>query len=326
MHKKRLALTSLGVIGLTVLLAFAAGTLRIFERGYLMSGSFADSGGVKRGDDVRLAGVPVGRVTSVEPDYDQGEVVIAWKVDHGVRLGRRTRADIQLTTLLGGRYIKLSGPVASPYLHSLPETERHVPADRTSAPFTVTDAVSQSTRIAEKIDTKLVEKLLDQAVEIDYPDRKKIRRMLTDLGALTTTLNEHTPDFVRLMEDGEKLTGALAAKDQQLVQLLESSRLILRELVERRAELSAVLGEGSQTVGTLSRLIATRQQSITGLLDDLHLAGTTLGGGIEDLNTGLALLAPTFQGLTRAGRSGPWIDVGPVGAVVLNPGFIGGGP
>ncbi|WP_344824317.1 MlaD family protein [Actinocorallia longicatena] len=324
MPKRRLALVCLGVIAATVAFAFAAGSLRLFERGYMVSAVFADSGGIKRGDEIRLAGVPVGRVADVKPDFDHGQVIISFKVDHGIRLGRNTRADVQLATLLGGRYIKLSGPVSAPYLDS--QKDRRIPAGRTSVPFTVTDAVSESTRIAERIDTKTVRKLLDQTNGLKYPDRQKIRRMLDNLGTLTATLNAHSGDFEQLVQDSEKLTTALSAKDTQLVQLLESSGLLLAELVKRRDDLSTALGQGADAVTALDKVIAAKQQKITALLDDLHLAGRTLHGGLGDLNTSLALLAPTFQGLARAGESGPWIDAGPVGAVLLNPGFIGGTP
>ena len=65
-------------------------------------------------------GVRVGKVTEVRPDYGHGDVVVTWKVDDDVRLGRATRADITLSNLLGGRYVKLSGPVTAPISTSSP--------------------------------------------------------------------------------------------------------------------------------------------------------------------------------------------------------------
>src|SRR5690606_33844187 len=94
-NRRVVALISVTVLGAACALAFAVGELRLLERGYEMSGAFADTGGLKDGDDVRVAGVRVGRVLKVEPDFSQGHVVITWRVDAKVKLGLNTRADIQ---------------------------------------------------------------------------------------------------------------------------------------------------------------------------------------------------------------------------------------
>src|SRR3546814_16539737 len=91
-----------------------------------MSAVFSDTGVLKKGDDVRVAGVPVGEVTGVHADFEAGQVIVNVEVDEGIDLGPQTRAAIGAATLLGGYYLRLSGPVAEPFLHELPAAERRI--------------------------------------------------------------------------------------------------------------------------------------------------------------------------------------------------------
>src|SRR5687768_15805453 len=91
----------IGVVSIVVvlLLTYAFGALGLGQRGYTMSGVFAGAGGLKAGDDVQVAGVSVGKVASVRPDFAHGNVIITWKVDRDIELGPRTHADVRAANL-----------------------------------------------------------------------------------------------------------------------------------------------------------------------------------------------------------------------------------
>src|ERR1700704_5772223 len=61
---------------------------------------FSDTGGINKGDKVRIAGVDVGKVRSMEIDGDK--VVIGFGLD-GTQIGKGTRASIRTDTILGRR-------------------------------------------------------------------------------------------------------------------------------------------------------------------------------------------------------------------------------
>src|SRR3546814_2239535 len=72
---------TLGLVSLLVLagfltVAFSFGTLDLFSARYEMSAVFSDTGGLTKGDDVRVAGVPVGEVTGVHADFAAGPVIV----------------------------------------------------------------------------------------------------------------------------------------------------------------------------------------------------------------------------------------------------------
>lgn len=309
-NHKVVAVVSVTVLGAACVFAFAVGQLHLFQGGYEMSGIFKDTGGLKKGQDVRVAGVKAGRVTSVEPDFKAGNVIIKWQVNSGVKLGRDTHADVQTATLLGGRYLRLSGPVpvGGPYAESLPPRQRRIPLARTTVPFTVTDAIEGATGIARRLDQQAVDKLLTSASKIKSPSAEKLKVMLLNFRQLSTALNESYPEIEKLIASSKQITGTLAAKDDQLKSIINSSQVLLRTLVQRRQELAATIGQGGRTVRTLSNVIDNHQRELNTLLDNLHLLTTRIAPNMDALNTGFSLLGPTFTQVANVKGNGNWVE------------------
>ncbi|WP_395103407.1 MlaD family protein [Actinomadura sp. SCN-SB] len=302
------AVVTLTALAAGCVFAFAAGQLRLFERGYTMSGVFEDTAGIKKGHDVRVAGVKVGRVTSVEPDFSTGTVIVKWQVNEGIDLGPATRADIQTTTLLGGRYLRLSGPVAQPYMADVPEERRRIPLRRTTVPFTVPQALDSAQNIVGRLDQRSIDTLLTQINTIETPGAQRLRRILVNLRELSRTLNDSFPEVEKLIRNSRTITGTLAAKDEELRQIIASSQVLLHSLVRRRDELAATIGQGNRTVRTLSNVISRNQRELDTLLDNLHLLTTRLAPNMDALNTDFSLLGPTFLQVANLKGNGPWVE------------------
>src|SRR5437764_14554585 len=126
----------IGIIGilailLLLLLSFNANALPFIGGGTSYHADFADGGGLKSGDDIRIAGVKIGKVTSVSL---KGSIVrVGFKVNTGAHIGDQTRADIKIKTLLGEKFIALAPSGAG-------KLRGDIPTARTSTPLDVTEA------------------------------------------------------------------------------------------------------------------------------------------------------------------------------------------
>jgi phospholipid/cholesterol/gamma-HCH transport system substrate-binding protein len=311
---KSLHVTSLGLVAAVVTLVvaiavFAVATLGLLENRYEMSGVFSDSGGVRAGDAVRVAGLHVGTVTGVDPDYDKGQVIVTWKVDEEVHLGPATTAEVAASTLLGGHYVRLSGPVERPYLSSLPREKRRIPLERTTAGENIYTVFGNATRAAKQIDTTGVNELLHHLADVTADNGAKLDPLLKNLVAVSVAVTDRERQLRDLLTNTQRVTATLASKDQALAQLVDHASVFLDEIVSRRDELATLLGSGNRTVTSLTNLIHDHRAQIDAIIDDLHVAIAAAGRQLPEINHGLAFLGPTFAGFASSGAQGPWIDL-----------------
>ncbi len=75
---------------------------------YELEARFQSSSGLKRGADVELAGVIIGKVTDISLDADNYESVVMFSVPKGVEIQEDAIASVRSTGLIGGKYIKLT--------------------------------------------------------------------------------------------------------------------------------------------------------------------------------------------------------------------------
>lgn len=82
----------------------AAGTGKTYD----VTARFNNITGISRGSDVRMAGVKVGLVKSLDVDFDRSEAIVTLALDEKLSLAEDADARISTDGLLGGAYISLS--------------------------------------------------------------------------------------------------------------------------------------------------------------------------------------------------------------------------
>jgi len=324
-------LVSLLILGALTGAAFMVGLLHLLEDTYEMEATFTDAAGLRTGDEVKVAGVKVGRVTGIHADRENGLVDVTWVIDRGVDIGEDAGADIALETLLGAKYIRITDPIAGDRLMAdLPREERTIPHEecdadglctaRTTTPVDVFDLTRDATERIEETDNDKLNQLIDQLTRITDGKRGTVTDLIEGIDQVATAINEREGELADLLDSADELAGNLATKDQTLVQLIDSSRSILDFLSQRRAELAAALGEGSDAVRSLSVLIDTNRANLDAVLDDLHPTLATVEANLPEVNRALAVLGPAFYGQAQAGTHGPWLDIY---VAALGPDIIG---
>ena len=99
---------------LTAYLAFTIGNIHVFEHTYKLTATFDDATGLLRGDNVKVAGVVVGRVSGVH--IDQGRAKVTFAVKDSVKVPSDSSAAIRWRNLIGERYVYLYPGTASTVL------------------------------------------------------------------------------------------------------------------------------------------------------------------------------------------------------------------
>ena len=313
MNKRSVGIVCVCVILACCVMAFAVGSLDLLESRYEVSAVYPESAGLDMGSLVRVAGVEVGEVTGVHADRDLGQVVVTFEVDDNINLRQDARADVSLSTLLGGEYIRLTGVGGDgPFLADLPREDRRIPIQRTSVPFSVNEAFTEATDVVQQVDTQTVNDLVREFADITTDAGPRVERVLTGLEDVARAFNDREAAIRRLLDQSQVLTETMADKDETLVRLIDAANVVLDQIAERREELAAVFGNGSSVVQQMADILDAKRAELDQILNDLDLATDVVEEHQGEVDTILAWSGPTYWQVSRISSNGPYIDVLPI--------------
>ncbi len=84
--------------------------------GYTVEAHFSSVSGLRVGASIEIAGVGVGRVSSIGLDAERGQAVVTLYVNNGIKLTEDTIASVKTSGLIGDKYISLAPGGSDVYL------------------------------------------------------------------------------------------------------------------------------------------------------------------------------------------------------------------
>jgi phospholipid/cholesterol/gamma-HCH transport system substrate-binding protein len=298
----------IGIVGilailLVVVLAFNANKLPFIGGGDTYHADFADAAGLKTGDDVRIAGVKVGKVTSLDLKLEQNPpyVRVGFQVDSGTDVGPDTKADIKIKTLLGQKYIALT-PSGSGDLHG------DIALSQTTTPLDVTEAFNKLGQQAGAIDTGQLAKAFDTIADTFKDTPPYVHQSLVGLQRLSTSIASRDTQLTRLLADANTVTETLAARDAEVAKLITDSNLILDTVYQQRAVIHNLLVDTTAVAKQLAGLVRENRAIIGPALANLEQTLTILQRNQDNLDQTIHLAAPFIRDFTDVLGNGRWFE------------------
>ena len=292
---------SLVVLAAMVMAAFRAEDLPLIGGGDTYYAAFSEAGGLKPNDEVRIAGVRVGKVKTVELAGDH--VRVEFLVDRGVDFGSQTGAAIKVKTLLGAMYLALQpdggGPLAE---------ESEIPVQRTSSPYDVVDAFSGLAERSERIDTDQLAESLNTVAQLTENTPEEFQAALRGVSDLSANIAARDAQLNTLLGNLRKVSGVLGDRRQDLIALMEDGDKLFRALVARREAVSDLLDSTSQLSVQLTGLVRDTRADLKPALDHLDSVVDVLNKNQENLDNSLRLMAPFYRVFASTLGNGPWFD------------------
>jgi phospholipid/cholesterol/gamma-HCH transport system substrate-binding protein len=292
---------SIAAILLLMVVAFKAGDLPLIGGGDTYHASFSEGGGIKPNDEVRIAGVRVGKVTGV--DLDGNKVDVTFKVDTPSKFGTQTRAEIKVKTLLGAMFLALK-PEGSGQLAK----DSTIPVSRTKSAYDVVQAFSGLADRAERIDTDRLADSIDTIADLTKDTPVAFQGTLRGLSRLSQTVASRNDQINTLLKNLDSVSGTLANRDEDIVNLMKNSDTLLRALVARRASVHRLLVSTSQFSNELTLLVRQSRADLKPALTNLQGVVNLLLKNQNNLDESLRLMAPFYRVFANTLGSGPWFD------------------
>lgn len=240
----------------------------------------SQAGSVRPGDDVRLAGIPVGKVRSLTLLADR--VRMEFTVSAEAFLGDATTLDIRMLTFVGGYYVAVLPAGTEPL------GEKVIPRERVIVPYNLTQAFQDAVDPVRRIDGTVFRRdLAALSASLDRsPDA--VRSAVRAAGDLVTILDRQSADISRTLALADEYLTALAANAQVLANLI------------------VTLGTLEQIIQTNKAQVADSLRDLAVVLRDLTPLGVAWDESLKQRARPLAEAIPTLEDL--GGRLGTLLD------------------
>lgn len=257
--------------------------------------------GIYEGSDVRVLGVEVGSVTSVEP---QGELVkVDLRVNRGVDIPADARA-VQITpSVVADRYVQLTPAYSGGEKMS---NGAVIDLERTATPVEVDELYASIDELARALGPEGANAngALTDFVEVGAENLEgngaALGQSIDELSAAARTLNESRGDLFGTIENLQVFVSALAANDQQVRQFNTQLADLSGFLAGERQNLGEALQQLSMTLGDVTTFVRDNQDAVKDNVDALVPVTENLANNRQSLVDSLTLLPLAVSNLVNS--------------------------
>ncbi|MFZ2174850.1 MAG: MCE family protein [Rhodococcus sp. (in: high G+C Gram-positive bacteria)] len=297
--------TQIAIIsGIVIVALVVAGALWwVFTRAgtTTVTAYFDKSVGIYEGSDVRVLGVEVGTVQSVEPQGEQ--VKVEMRVDRGVDIPADAKAAQVTPSVVADRYIQLAPAYTG---GEKMESGAVIPRDRTATPVEVDELYASIEKLSSALgpDGANKEGALSDFVETGAANLsgngEALGQSINQLSDAARTLNESRGDLFDTVKNLQVFVGALAANDQQVREFNGQLSDLSGFLAGERESLGAALNQLAIALGDVSRFVAENRDKLAANVNDLVPVTQTLADNRESIANSLMLLPLAISNLANS--------------------------
>lgn len=254
-----LALVVIGVLVIAAVMTFRGGSAP-----KVLEASFPRTVSIYEGSDVRVLGVPVGEVVTVEPAGTTVKVTMEY--DAEVKVPEDVKAAIVAPSVVGDRYVQLTpvytkGPVL--------EDGATLDVDRTAIPLELDQIYQSLDDIAVALGPDGANKdgaltrLLQSTAENFGGQGEQFNETIRNLSRFTTTLDNNKDALFDTAREVERFVNALEENDQTVRDFNDSLAAASSVLEGERDDLAAALRNLGVATEQVSSFVRENEQALS---------------------------------------------------------------
>jgi len=288
---------------LTVLLALIITNSRSGPK-VTYSAIFQDASGVTSNDNVRIAGVAVGRVTGVEV-VGHGTAKVTFDVDKDIVIPSDVQAAVRYENLVGDRYIQLIRPDAT--------TERlasgaTIPIGHTKPAVNLTVLFGGFQPLFQALEPNQVNELADELLRTLQGEGGTVTELLSHTASLTSTLADRDEVIGSLITGLNGVLGTVAERDTQLSTLVVQLQKFVGGLSASRSEIGSAISSMSTLTHSVAGLLTDVRPSLKNDIASLGKVATNLNKGRKTIEDELRAMPGVMNSVDRTASYGSWFQ------------------
>lgn len=303
--RSRIGIIGVVVTALVVIVALQMDRLPFLSNGSVYTTFFDDAGGLQPGDSVVVAGVEVGKVQSLKlaRTSDGTKVKIAFNVSDTIKLGALTQARIKTETVLGRRNLTLNSDGTTRL-----RPGGTIPNSNTVAPYTLTDALDQTTSTLQATDKKQLTDALDAVNDAFANTPPMVRSAVDGVSRLSKTIADRDDALSQLLKRADDISGVLRDRSTQVNAMLLNANSLLGVVNDRKAALDQLISGIQNVTAQVSGFIDDNNAQLKPVLTKLNGVLEIVQKNDASLRQTIDQLGPYANQLGEAVASGPYFN------------------
>lgn len=298
------------------------------EKGY--HATFTDASRLKAGQDVRIAGVPVGTVNSVKLNPDN-TVDVAFDIDKRYQLYTSTRAVVRYENLVGDRYLEItSGPGE---LRKLAPGAT-IPVTNTQPALDLDALLGGLRPVLKGLDGEKVNQVSNAVIELLQGQGGALTNLLSTTSAFTQNLAARDQLIGDVVNHLNTVLETVDEKGTQFNAAVDQLQQLITGLAEGRDPIAGAIVPLASAENDLTDMLVKSRRPVQGVIENLRPFAQRVDERKADVNKVIEPLAENYLRLNALGAYGSFFNIfycstrlkinGPAGSDILIP--MGGPP
>jgi phospholipid/cholesterol/gamma-HCH transport system substrate-binding protein len=264
------------------------------------SATFTDVSGLDVGNDVRIAGVQVGKVETIRLEGHTAKVDFSALNAHPVY--RNTVAAVRFQSLLGQRYLEL--------IQSGTPGERlaagaNIPIGQTIPSFDITKLFNGFRPVLSTLDPAQLNQLLDNLLRLIQGDGSGLGPVLHDLDAITKFAANRQAAITVLLRNLGEISADMGGKSEQLFHLITTLNGLLTSFTSKADDFRASIDMELPLMRSLVHTLQYAERTFDGSTVPVYDLMSRMFPQTPTIIAGLSLVPSLIQGLRDSLVDGP---------------------
>jgi len=299
----KFALFALVCLVLLAGLAVKIGNVSLFTSRHTINAQLSDVTGLASGDNVNIAGVPVGQVSSIGVQH--GHALIALSINNTVTLCRSTDVGMRWHNVIGQKEIELfpgrGGPLLSPG-STIPLTH-----DVTDA--SIDTFLNSLGPVLSSINANEANAFVENVSGALEGDTAEINQLINSGATVSSTVQALDSQVGQIIGNLNQVLTALASRTGDIDSLVTNLQTVSSALASKNSLLDGVVGNLSLVATDLAGLIGNNHNTISSTIDNLQAVAADVQNNQQNLASSLSSLGAGLAPYIQISQWGQWFAV-----------------
>ena len=325
----KVAIFTVAMLLVAAMLVVVFGEFR-FASGNAYHATFSEASRLKSGQDVRIAGVPVGTVKGVKLNPDN-TVDVAFDISDRYQLYTSTKAVVRYENLVGDRYLEItSGPGE---LKKLPPGGT-IPEQNTQPALDLDALLGGLRPVLKGLDGAKVNEVSNAVIELLQGQGGALSNLLSTTGAFTQNLAARDQLIGDVINNLNTVLATVDDKGAEFNASVDKLQQLITGLAQGRDPIAGAIGPLASAENDLTDMLAASRRPLQGVIENARPLAQRLDERKGDVNKVIEPLAENYLRLNALGAYGSFFNIyycsirikinGPAGSDILIP--FGGPP